>query len=93
MRFELLDFRSVPANTAAIRRLTALGIHWRVMVEAWPVRDTWTGRLIFTPDQPAPLFEPRQGPIMLRGGSRAEVLEAAHDIPERRLRALLHSLA
>jgi len=93
MGFELLDAGTARSSLTAIRRIVALGVHWRVTAEAWPGGDGWSGRLIFSPDHPAPAVEPRQGPVILHGRNRLEILAAAHDISEQRLRALLHSLA
>lgn len=91
MRFEFVERPVVPTSAATICRISALGTHWRVIVEAWEVRTGWQGRLVFSPDSPAPLFDPRFAPPTLRGRSQAEVLDAAHQLPERRLRELLYS--
>lgn len=92
MRFELLDVRTEPAGIATIRQISALGVHWRVVVEAYGGADGWSGRLVFEPRAAGTRHEARLGPYTLRGRTQAEILDAAHDIPERRLRELLHSL-
>lgn len=92
MRFELLDLQTAPEETATIRRLSALGIHWRVGVEAYRGITGWIGRLIFEPQAPGTRYAVRRGPVTLHGRTQAEILAAAHDLDERRLRELLYSL-
>ncbi len=92
MRFELLDFHSEPAETATIRRISALGIHWRVGVETFRGASGWAGRLVFEPQSPLSRHDTRRGPITLQAATQAEIVSAAYDIDERRLLALLHSL-
>ncbi|MFS8638046.1 MAG: hypothetical protein FWJ74_08155 [Gemmatimonadota bacterium] len=92
LRFELLDFHSAPDETATIRRISALGIHWRVRVETFKGVDGWAGRLVFEPQSPVMRYPPRRGPISLQGATQAEIVAAAHEIDERRLLALFHSL-
>src|SRR5690554_748466 len=65
MRFELLDFHSEPAETATIRRISALGIHWRVGVETFRGASGWAGRLVFEPQSPLSRHDTRRGPITL----------------------------
>lgn len=93
MRFELLEFRTAePPAATTVCRITALGIHWRVVVESHRDGGVWVGRLVFEPEAPATRYEPRYGPFAFRGGAQEAILDAAHQIPERRLLDLLHSL-
>lgn len=92
MRFELIRRRSAANTLAGICRMSIDEIQWRVLVESWRDGDGWRGRLLFEPDDPTTLAEPRAGPPTLRGRSREAVVVAAHEIPPRRLRELLHSL-
>jgi hypothetical protein len=79
-------------GSAAIRRISADGTQWRVLVETSQEADGYRGRLVFLPVARPPQFHPRQGAFTLRGRSRAQVIAAAHDLPERWLRAVVHSL-
>lgn len=81
------DRRSYP-----IRRLTEHRTRWRVVVQTWPEQNGYQGRFVFEPDGSHPEGETREGPPLLSGMSREEVLRSAYDVPEARLRALLHSL-
>ncbi len=92
MRFELLDFHSAPTETATIRRISALGIHWRVRVETFQGPSGWAGRLVFEPQSPVTRYDTRRGPIMLQAATQSEIIAAAHEIDERRLLAMFHSL-
>ncbi|HEX6940923.1 MAG TPA: hypothetical protein VF158_16010 [Longimicrobiales bacterium] len=92
MRFELLDLQTAQTETTTIRRISALGVHWRVQVEAYRGVAGWVGRLVFEPHVPGTRYETRHGPATLRGRTRAEVVAAAHELDERRLLVLLHSL-
>lgn len=75
-----------------LRRLMEGQQRWRVMVETWHDRDEFQGRLLFrTEAANAPQVE-RESAAMLHGRSREDVLAAAHDIPDDRLRRVLHSL-
>lgn len=87
-----LSDQIVPENSATVRRLSAEGIHWRVVVESWRDRDTIVGRLVFEPDTSEPLYSSRHGMPMLRGESHQEVVLSAHDLTDARLREVLHSL-
>ena len=79
-------------HTTGLRRLTEGQERWRVMVETWAERDEFQGRLLFRTDAAgAPQME-RESAAMLHGRSREDVLAAAHDIPDDRLRRVLHSL-
>lgn len=93
MRFELAEEEAIARSSATICRIAAEGTHWRVLVETWEEGGEYRGRLIFEPEGVGQFFEVRQGPPMLHGQSREEVLAAAHELPEQRLRVLLHSLA
>jgi hypothetical protein len=79
-------------HTTPLRRLTEGQHRWRVSVETWPEQDEFRGRLLFRTDAGAPQVA-RESAAMLHGRSREEVLSAAHDIPDDRLRRVLHSLS
>jgi hypothetical protein len=91
MRFSLLESGAVVAGAATVCRISALGTRWRVRVESWQGRGGWSGRLIFEPDPPSAPYAPRLGPPTLHGRSQTEVLDVVHQLPERRLREILHS--
>lgn len=82
------DHRSSP-----IRRLSSERSSWRVVVQTWPDRDGFHGRIVFESDGSRPARETREGPADLIGSTREDVVRSAHELPERRLRALLHSLS
>jgi len=93
MSIETLERDVAEASVVAtLCRLSAEGAHWRVVVETWRRGDEWHGRLVFAPDGAALERDVREGPALLRGRSHAEVVASAHEIPEQRLRVLLHSL-
>lgn len=93
MSTETLERDGVGASVAAtLCRLSAEGAHWRVVVETWRRGEEWLGRLVFAPDGFATERDIREGPALLRGRSHTEVVASAHEIPEQRLRVLLHSL-
>ncbi len=92
MRFELLDLQAEPEGVAPIRRISALGVHWRVSVATYPEAIGCIGRLIFEPQSPGTRHDTRYGPLTLRGRTREELLVRVHDMPDRRLLAYLHSL-
>jgi hypothetical protein len=78
--------------SAAIGRIADFRTHWRVLVETWPSASQYEGRLVFrSDDHEAP--PPREGPATLHGRTREDVLRAAYDLPESRLREMLRSLA
>ncbi len=78
--------------SAAIGRIADFRTHWRVLVETWPSATQYEGRLVFQADNfQAP--PPREGPATLRGITREDIVRAAYDVPEDRLRAMLRSLA
>lgn len=80
-------------RTTPLRRLTEGRQRWRVMVETWYESDEFRGRLLFRSEAAtAPQLE-RESAALLHGRSREEVVAAAHDIPDDRLRRLFHSLA
>lgn len=92
MRFSLMESGgSTAAGTATVCRISALGTRWRVRVESWQVQSGWSGRLIFEPDSPMDSHAARLGPPTFHGSSQAEVLDIVHQIPEQRLREILHS--
>lgn len=93
MRFELIDEEAVPREAPTICGISAEGIRWRVRVGTREAGQGYSGRFLFEPEDTASFFGPRRGPLMLRGGSREEVVAAAHELSERRLRQLLRSLA
>jgi hypothetical protein len=77
--------------SSAILRIADFRTHWRVLVETWPSAAEYQGRLVFRADdvQPVPA---REGPPTLRGSTREEILRAAYDLPEAKIRATLRSL-
>ena len=78
-------------TTSAIGRIADFRTHWRVLVETWPSAARYEGRLVFQADDfQAP--PPREGPAMLHGVTREDVVRAAYDLPEDRIRAMLRSL-
>jgi hypothetical protein len=91
MRFNLIESDGVAPGAATVCRISALGTRWRVRVESWQRGGGWSGRLVFEPDSPSSSFTPRLGPTTLHGQSQTEVLDGAHQLPERRLRQILHS--
>lgn len=91
MRFSLVDAGGVASGAATICRISALGTRWRVRVESWQGGSGWSGRLVFEPDSPTASYAPRHGPPTLHGRSQTEVLDGVHQLPERRLREILHS--
>jgi len=92
MHFELLDSDVVGGRATTIGRISAIGNRWRVQVETVHATEGWRGRLVFRPDSPAGGEPTRYGPYALRGQSRIEILHAAYQLPEQRLRELLFSL-
>lgn len=92
MRFELLEPGPVRPDTRAICRISALGIPWRVQVEAYPGPAGWSGRLRFEPEAVGTRHGSRVGPMTLRGRTHEDLLDAAYQLPERRIRELLHAL-
>jgi hypothetical protein len=91
MRFSLMESGSGAAGAATVCRISAMGTHWRVRVESWQGGSGWSGRLIFEPDSPYAPYAPRLGPPTLHGRSQTEVLDGVHQLPEQRLRQILHS--
>lgn len=88
-----LESAGESSSLTTICRLTADdGGYWRVMVEAWPEAGRHVGRLVFARELGALLTEHRTGPASLSGPRYEDVVAAAHELPERRLRELLHSL-
>jgi hypothetical protein len=80
-------------RTSTIRRLTEGRRRWRVIVETWPESDFFRGRLVFRTDDAAPWDADRQSATLLRGRTIEDVISLAYDLPEERLRRVLHSLA
>lgn len=78
---------------ATIGRVVEERSRWRVVVEAWPVDHCYRGRLLFLPDMAGAAPDPRASAPLLTGGTAEEVVSAAHELPEKQLRALLHSLS
>lgn len=62
---------------------------WRVVVETWPERDGFHGRVVFMQDTQA---DRREGPDAFRGRTREDVIAEAHELPESRLRQIFRSL-
>jgi hypothetical protein len=89
-----VDHRTLAADrqSASIRRLSGYRRRWRVLVQTWPDQNGFHGRFVFQTDSSRPENETREGPPLLRGTSREELLQSAYEVPEVRLRALLHSL-
>lgn len=88
----LVSFAALDRHTSPIRRLTEHRTRWRVSVQTWPDQNGFHGRFVFEPDGARPEGETREGPPLLAGSSREDVLRSAYDVSEARLRALLHSL-
>jgi len=82
---------------ATIGRLDAERARWRVLVEAWGSDRRYHGRIVFQPEaMPGQMlrdFSRRESPPLLAGATPEEVVSAAHELPEKHIRALLHSLA
>ena len=77
--------------SATIGRFDAERSRWRVVVEARLDQECYQGRLIFQRDDPGNV-ESRVSAPMLTGRTPEEVVSAAHELPEKRVRAVLHSL-
>jgi hypothetical protein len=92
MGIDVVEQDAAAPAAATLCRLSAEGVYWRVLVAAWQRGEEWIGRLVFEPEGTGAAGEVREGPPLLRGQSQAEVVASAHDIPERHLRLLLHSL-
>jgi hypothetical protein len=92
MRFSVCEPDPAVRWASPLRRLTAGGGQWRVRVQSWRSEEGYEGRLVFEPEGRFPSPD-RFGPPALRGGSREEVVAAAYELTEPRLRALLHSLS
>ena len=88
-----LDARESDAAicSATIGRFDAECSRWRVVVEAWPNEERYQGRLIFQRDDPGTVQSRVSAPL-LTGRTPEEVVSAAHELPEKRVRAVLHSL-
>ncbi len=94
MRFQVHHGAAHSEDAATICRLSAEGTHWRVRVESWEGGDGGvSGRFVFEPDGPASRYATRASGPALRARRREEVFAAAHELPEARLRELLHSLS
>lgn len=93
MRIELSEKELSRICATTICRLFAEGTRWRVRVESWEAEGGASGRFVFEPDDPSAAANSRQSGPALRAERREDVIRAAYDIPERRLRELLHSLA
>jgi hypothetical protein len=78
--------------SSAIGRIADFRTHWRVLVETWPAATQFEGRLVFRSDEEQSA-RPREWPGTLCGTTREDVVRAAYDVPEDRLRAMLRSLA
>jgi len=91
MRFSLVESGRVATGAATVCRISALGTRWRVRVESWQGGDGWSGRLVFEPESSETRYMTRLGPPTLRGRSQTEVLDAVYQLPEQRLRELLHA--
>lgn len=91
--YEQIDGLAFQPESTAIRRLWLAPERWWVRVEAWRHGEFWIGRLVFVLDGMPPQFAARRGPPALLGRTREEVVSAAHEVSEARLREVLHSLA
>jgi hypothetical protein len=76
---------------STVCRLSTERGRWRVKVETWGDVEGWRGRLLFEPEWPA-AADVREGPAILRGPTREDLVSSAYEIPERRLKELLNSL-
>ncbi len=89
-----LDRQSRSADAVTIRRLAAEGGFWRVRVETWRSdAGQYAGRIGFEPEGSVSRDPPRWCAANLHATRVEEMVAAAHDVPESRLRRLLHSLA
>lgn len=79
-------------QTSTIRRITEGRRRWRVLVETWPDRDSYHGRLVFRDDDTPLRMDGRESAALLHGVSAFDVLCLAHDLTEDRLRRVLNSL-
>jgi hypothetical protein len=86
------SIRSDQTRRSAIRRLSEGRRRWRVVVESWPEQGDVCGRLLFCPDSAGLAAAELESAAILRGRSHEDVLGLAHELPEGRLRRLLHSL-
>jgi hypothetical protein len=77
---------------SAVRRLTEGRTRWRVLVESWRESDAFRGRLLFQPDGQAGEQTRLESATLLEGHSHEDVVSRAHDLPEGRLKQVLHSL-
>jgi len=81
------------SDASGICRISDDRSQWRVVVETWPERDGYHGRLVFTQDGRRAVRDRREGPDALRGSTREDVIAGAHELPEERLRQVFRSLA
>jgi len=79
-------------EVSAITRISDDRAKWRVLVEAWPDAPGYRGRFVFSPDGANAALGTRKGPPALQGHTREDVLNQAYEMPEQRLRVMLHSL-
>ena len=80
------------STASGIRRISEDRTQWRVSVETWPQRDGYEGRLVFSPDRTSFATDKREGPVILRGRTREDVIAEAYTQTEERLKRLLRSL-
>ena len=78
------------ANESGICRFYDNRNPWRVLVQTWPERDGYRGRIVF--EQGDAEYR-REGPDALRGRTREELIAGAYELPESRLREIFRSLA
>lgn len=83
---------STGTEDSTIGRISHDRAKWRVVVQAWPDAPGYRGRLVFEPDGVAAPLGAREGPPALHGRTREDVVQQAYELPEQRLRAMLHSL-
>jgi hypothetical protein len=82
----------VLACSATICRFDAERSRWRVVVEAWPSEERYEGRLVFQQDDPGVPAGARASAPLFTGRTAEEVVSAAYELPEKHVRAVLHSL-
>ena len=76
--------------TSPMGRISGGQTRWRVLVETWQEDGHYHGRFRFEADDRGE--HPRESSPLLHGSSREDVLLRAYDLPEDRLRRVLHSL-
>jgi hypothetical protein len=88
----MLRVSAAVSRTATIGRISEGRRRWRVLVRSWQERDSVRGCLLFEADDAPAAGACRASPVILHGPSHEAVLLMAHDLPEDKLRRVLHSL-